>query len=113
RADLEFVLPGPEKRVPRRQLESLRNGSLGLLDVPADVPGRRIDVDIAGELTVLITDHRRAWCQRDLCELTEWDLRAGRRLDQNAFQVWKIVAKSALVPDVDWIAFPALDRAGI
>ena len=57
--DLELVLPRPQKRVSRRQLQSLRNRILGPVDVPTGIACCRIHVDVPGELSVLIADHRR------------------------------------------------------
>ena len=60
RAHLEFVLAGPQERVARWQLHTFDNGALGSIDVSADVASRRVDIDVAGQLAVLIAHHRRS-----------------------------------------------------
>ena len=59
RPHLEFVLPRPQQREPRRQLHTVGNRAFRQIDVPADVRRRRVDVDVTGKLAVFVTDHRR------------------------------------------------------
>src|SRR5438552_3177169 len=81
------------------------------IDVAADIARRRIDVDIPGQLTVLVAYHGGSRRQRDAGELRERNLRAHRRLHQHPLQVRQRVAEPALVPDVDRIALAPFDRA--
>ena len=59
--NLKLVLSRPRQRVSDRDLELTLNGQPRLGYIAADVAGRGVDVDVAGQLAVLVTDHRRAW----------------------------------------------------
>ena len=85
--------------------------ALGVRDVTADVSlcGVDVDVDIAGELAVLVANHRRTFGQSDRGQLPERNLRAAHGRNEHARQLVHFVAQFARIPHVDRIALAAFD----
>src|SRR5258706_15843823 len=86
-----------------------RKGCLGELHNPAIVLRIEVDIDVAGQGSLFVADHGRASRKRDFGDLLDGNLRAGRSGDEHAAELLDVVAKIAVVPDVDRIAFAALD----
>ena len=101
---LEFIFARPLIGVSRRQLQLLPKQLAGLVYESAVVGGVEVDVDISRELAIFIADHGRATRERNLGHFGNWYLRARRRRDQHATQLSDVVAKVALVADIDRIA---------
>src|SRR5580704_1318331 len=83
--------------------------ALRLVDVSSDVARRRIHVQVARQLAVLVANHRRPWRERDRRELRERDLGACGGLYEDPLQVRQGVTKSLFVPDIHGIALPTFD----
>ena len=85
RAQLELILSRPFQRVSGGQMELSIEHALRVVDVTAVVRGRQVNVDVAGELTVFVADHRRSRAQSDTRDFAERNLRARATLNQ---RVW-------------------------
>src|ERR1700681_310345 len=75
---LKFVLAGPLVGVSRRQSQFLLQQTRSLLYEAAIVARVQVDVDVASELAVFISDHRRATREGKVRYLVNWDLRSRR-----------------------------------
>ena len=92
----------------------LGDGALGVIDKAAEVPasGVDVDVDVAGELAVLVANHRRAFDDPQCGELSKRNLRAIRRGYEYTPELVDLIAQLTRIANVDRISLAAFDRGG-
>src|SRR5258708_474579 len=82
---------------------------LRVINVAAVVGGREVNIDVAGDLPVLVADHRRTLAQVDARDFAERNLRASRRHQQDSTKRVQVAAIVREIADVDRIALAAFD----
>src|SRR5262249_100825 len=105
-----FVLAAPENVVAARHrdlfvCDCLADGSLRHFHVAADVDVLHVDVN-PGVWNRALTFHAH-WRPYEVqfCDLTQWNLRTGRRRNNNLPERVKIFAEVAIVAEIDAVTF--------
>ena len=90
------------------------DGALGVVDEAAEIAasGVDVDVDVAGELAVLVANHRWAFDDPQCGELPERNLRAIRRGYEYTPELVDLIAQLTRIANVDRISLAAFDRGG-
>src|SRR5262245_33633417 len=91
-------------------MDVLLHRTLRAVDESDDITRSRVDVDVAGQLAALVTNHRGTGRQREVREMAERLLLAHRRLDQDALEIGQRLPGTRLIADVHRIPFSAFDR---
>ncbi len=82
------------------------------VDVRSVIVSREINVNVAGELRVLITNHRRTRTQLDLGDLAKRNLSSTWRHQEDIPERVEIITVVLQITDVDRIALAPLNRGG-
>src|SRR6185312_3652259 len=106
-AQFKLVFTGPAIGVADGQVQFLLQQIVGLVNEPAVILRLQIEIHVAGERSIFVANHRWPAREEYSRDIVEGDLRTGRSSDENAADRIGVVAKIALVTDVDWEALPA------
>src|SRR5580704_1051497 len=106
---LKFVFAGPLVGISRRQPQFLLQQTRSLLYEAAIIACIQVDVDITSELTIFISDHRRATRKGKGRYLANWDLCSRRSRNKHPAKLVYVVTEVALVSNANRIALAALD----
>src|SRR5713101_5689760 len=109
---LEFILPRPLVGVTGRQRQLFSKRIVGAVDEAAVVLRVQVNVNVAGERPILIANHGWPTGERNLGHLCDRNLRASRSSNQDPSQLLDVIAKIAVVADIDWISLAAFDVFG-
>ena len=112
RALLVFPAPAPAEVIAGRQGDRARHGLARLLHEAADIAALHVEQHGGEQQTVLGRDHRRPPRVVDARELSERNLRASRRADQDLRQRLRVGAILGPVADAHRESRPAFDGGG-
>ena len=93
-------------------MELLPQQIVGPVDVTPVVFRVQVNVNVAGELPVFVSDHGRSAREKDFGYFRNGNLSARGCPDQNTLQVLNVVPKVSVVTDVDRVALSAFDVFG-
>ncbi len=108
----KFVFAGPLIDVSGWELQFLLQLLRGLAHESAVVCGVQVNVNVTGQLAILVANHGRAVRKRNCGNLVKRNLRSGRSADQYPPQFIYVVAKVALVAHVDGIPLTTFNVHG-
>ena len=108
----ELVLAAPDELITRRNLHLVGDNSLGIVNVAADVSPGDVNVHIATQTTVLVTDHSWSAQEADIRQLGHGYLSAGWSPHENAIESAQVGAVVPQVTDTDRISLAAFDSSG-
>src|SRR6185437_7972356 len=87
RPQLKFVFPGPVIGISRRHVQLVSQHTAGLVHKPAVISSVEVEIYIAGKGAVLVTNHGRSVRKRQVCNLSNGNLRSPWSGNKHSFKV--------------------------